>query len=79
MRISTSPKSPWAKKALVTTPNFSLIGPKTGSLANTTIAFWTVLLVTSAPFFSKASEAIWRLQEIPKIVEGDNLGHSRWK
>lgn len=47
--------------------------------ARTTMAFWTVLRVTSLPLFCTSSDAIWRLHEMPKTVDVGETSHSKWK
>lgn len=41
------------------------------------MAFCTVERVTSLPLLRSFSEAIWRLQEIPKMVESESCGNRR--
>jgi hypothetical protein len=48
-------------------------------LAKTTIAFWTVLLVTLLSLIKRSVAGIWRLQEIPNMVLGAKEDCRMWK
>ena len=79
-RMVVDVKSRWRNRARVTTPSLSRMGPKTGSEARTTTAFWTVERVTSGSLTRRSSAAIWRLHEIPKMVLGLGVEEgTRWK